>query len=90
MSTTIIWLLLSNLPDLQSLPGVASAKVAVKCDDPKLTIIHVRDGHFIERKTFALDVQNASGESLTDEAVDTHSERRASLQILLIVWLSVT
>jgi hypothetical protein len=66
----MICLLLSNLSDLQSLPGVASAKVAVKCDAPKLTIIHVRDEHFIERMTFALDVQNASGESLTDDEVD--------------------
>jgi len=73
-----------NLPDLQSLPGVASATVAVECDAPKLTIIHVRDWHFIERKTFALDVQDASDEPLTDDEVDTlfaeHRETVAAVQ----------
>ena len=84
MSTTVICLLLSNLPDLQSLPGVASAKVAVKCDDPKLTIIHVRDWHFVDRQSFALDVQDASDEPLTDDEVDTlfaeHRETVAAIQ----------
>jgi hypothetical protein len=39
----------------------------VKCDAPKLTIIHVRDWHFIERRTFALDVRDESDETLSDE-----------------------
>jgi len=37
-------LLLADLPDLKSHPDVASVKVAVECDDPRLTIIHIRDG----------------------------------------------
>jgi len=84
MFDILIACLLSDLPDLQSLPGVASATVAVECDSPKLTIIHIRDWHFIERQSFALDVQDASGEPLTDDEVDKllaeHRETVATIQ----------
>jgi len=52
---------LSDLPDLRSFPGVESVKVAVECPAPKLTIVHVRDWHFIEYAEFKADVEDEVG-----------------------------
>jgi hypothetical protein len=52
---------MSDLPNLKTLPGVESAKVAVECDDPKLTIVHIRDWHFIEYAEFKADVEGEVG-----------------------------
>ena len=70
MTTTVLLLLLADLPDLQAMPGVASVKVTVACNDPKQTIIHVRDWHFVEKKSFIVDVRDESDEDLADAEVD--------------------
>lgn len=49
---------LTDLPDLDSLPGVESAIVVVDCEEPVLTIVHIRDWHFIEYAEFKADVQD--------------------------------
>jgi hypothetical protein len=46
-----------DLPELKALPGVDSVKVAVECDNPELTIVHIRDWHFIEYAEFEADVE---------------------------------
>jgi hypothetical protein len=49
---------MTELPNLKTLSGVESAKVVVECDDPKLTIVHIRDWHFIEYAEFKADVED--------------------------------
>lgn len=56
---------LSDLPELGSFPGVESVKVAVDCDEPKLTLVHIRDWHFIEYTEFKADVQD----QVTDDQI---------------------
>lgn len=60
MATALLAIILSDLPEFERLPGVASARVAAECADLKLTIIHVRDWHCIDRQAFTLDVHDAS------------------------------
>jgi hypothetical protein len=62
MIELILACVLTDLPKLESLPGVESAKIAVKCDDPKLTIVHIRDWHFIEFAEFQAEVQDEIAE----------------------------
>ena len=62
MIELILACVLTELPNLESFPGVESAKVAVKCDDPRLTIVHIRDWHFIEFAEFRADVQDEIAE----------------------------
>lgn len=50
--------LLSDLPNLKRLPGVDSVEIAVKVDDPQLTIIHIRDWHFIDYDAFKAEVED--------------------------------
>lgn len=50
--------MLADLPSLESFPGVESVKVAVECNNPTLTIVHIRDWHFIEYAEFKADVQD--------------------------------
>ncbi|MFT5324870.1 MAG: hypothetical protein ACI8P0_002736 [Planctomycetaceae bacterium] len=59
MFELLIACLLSDLPELEGHPGVASVKFTVECDAPKLTIIHVRDWHLVEKASPA--VTNLSG-----------------------------
>lgn len=49
MLELLIACLMSDLPDLRSLPGVESVEVTVECDDPRLTIIHIRDWHHVDK-----------------------------------------
>jgi hypothetical protein len=71
MITALIACLLSDLPaDLKAMPAVASVRVAVECADPSLTIVHIRDWHFVEKKAFAIDVRDVSDEQLSDNEVD--------------------
>jgi len=53
--------LLSDAPNLESFPGVESVKVAVECENPTLTIVHIRDWHFIEYAEFKADVEDEIG-----------------------------
>ena len=53
--------MLSDLPKLETLPGVESVTVAVDCEDPNLTIVHIRDWHFIEYAEFKADVEGELG-----------------------------
>lgn len=57
---------LTDLPNLDSLPGVESAKVVVDCAEPVLTIVHIRDWHFIEYAEFKADVQD----EVADDQID--------------------
>lgn len=68
MITAILSLL---MPELKSQPDVASVKVAVECDAPKLTIIHIRDWHFVDEERFTLDVRDESDTDLSDDEVST-------------------
>ena len=56
MYSILIACLLTDLPDLKALPDVESVKVAVQCDNPSLTIIHLRDWHFLDYDTFKADI----------------------------------
>lgn len=58
MFELLLTCVLANLPDLKNLPGVESAKVVVACPDPRLTVIHLRDWHFIEFPEFKADVED--------------------------------
>ena len=69
MNPALITLLLAAPPNLPPLPGVASVKTVVQCDNPKLTVIHVRDWHFVDRERFAIDVRDESDTELTDADV---------------------
>ena len=53
--------MLSDLPKLDSFPGVESVKVVVECKEPTLTIVHIRDWHFIEYAEFKADVEDQIG-----------------------------
>lgn len=53
--------MLSDLPKLDSFPGVESVKVVVDCKEPTLTIVHIRDWHFIEYAEFKADVEDEIG-----------------------------
>lgn len=57
VTSALLALVLADLPVLKSLPGVESIKVAVPCENPKLTVIHIRDWHFIEFETFKADIE---------------------------------
>ena len=69
MFELLIACLLSDLPELERLPGVRSVKVVVECDAPKLTIIHVRDWHLVAEAKFAIDVRDESDKPLSDSEV---------------------
>ncbi|MFT4556257.1 MAG: hypothetical protein ACI92S_001599 [Planctomycetaceae bacterium] len=58
---------LMDLPNLDSLPDVESAKVVVDCDEPTLTIVHIRDWHFIEYAEFKAEVQD----EVADDQIET-------------------
>lgn len=59
---------LPDIPDLKRLPGVDSVEVAVQQTDPKLTIIHIRDWHFIEYAAFRADVEDKiSADQIRDQ-----------------------
>lgn len=58
MFEILLTCVLADLPELKTLPGVESAKVVVDCREPRLTIIHVRDWHFIEYAEFKADVED--------------------------------
>ncbi|MDA0284493.1 MAG: hypothetical protein O3B13_03905 [Planctomycetota bacterium] len=61
---------LSDLPDLKTLPGVESAEAVVKCDNPELTIVHVRDWHYIDYAAFKADVEgDIDGALIPDQYV---------------------
>jgi hypothetical protein len=81
MITALIACLLPDIPaELKALPDVASVRVAVECAEPSLTIIHVRDWHFVEKKSFAIDVRDVSDEELSDDEVDElFDEHRAAV-----------
>jgi hypothetical protein len=81
MITAALSLLLADLPELKPHPDVASVKVAVKCDDPKLTIIHIRDWHLVDEERFTLDVRNESDTKLSDDEVSTlFTEHRVTVE----------
>jgi hypothetical protein len=81
MLTAVLSLLLADLPDLKLHPDVASVKVAVECDDPGLTIIHIRDWHFVDEERFTLDVRGESDTKLSDDEVSTlFAEHRVTVE----------
>jgi hypothetical protein len=81
MISAILSLLLADVPDLKSHPDVASVKVAVECDAPKLTIIHIRDWHFVDEERFTLDVRDESDTDLSVDEVSTlFAEHRATVE----------
>jgi len=53
--------MLFDLPNVESFPGVESVKVAVDCEQPTLTIVHILDWHFIEYAEFKADVEDQIG-----------------------------
>lgn len=58
----------ADLPDLKRLPGVDSVEIAVQHTDPKLTIIHIRDWHFIDYAAFKADVADkVSADQIRDQ-----------------------
>lgn len=73
MITAVLSLLLADLPNLKSHKDVASVKVAVECDDPKQTIIHIRDWHLVDEERFTLDVRDESDTELSDDEVTKFS-----------------
>lgn len=62
MFEVLLACLLTDLPSLESLPGVESTKVVVDSAEPALTIVHIRDWHFIEYAEFEADVQGEVAE----------------------------
>jgi hypothetical protein len=81
MITAVLSLLLADLPDLKSRRDVASVKVAVECDNPRLTIIHIRDWHFVDEERFTLDVRDESDTELSDDEVSTlFAEHRVTVE----------
>jgi hypothetical protein len=81
MITAVLSLLLADLPDLKSHPDVASVKVAVECDNPEFTIIHIRDWHFVDEERFTLDVRDESDTELSDDEVSTlFAEHRVTVE----------
>jgi hypothetical protein len=81
MITSVLSLLLAGLPDLKSHNGVASMKVAVECDDSRLTIIHIRDWHFVDKERFTVDVRDESDTEISDDEVSTlFAEHRAIVE----------
>jgi len=81
MITAVLSLLLADLPDLKSHRDVASVKVAVECDNPRLTIIHIRDWHFVDEERFTLDVRDESDTKLSDDEVSTlFAEHRVTVE----------
>ena len=80
MITAVLSLLLADLPNLRSLPGVESVEVVVECKSPRLTIIHVRDWHFVDKQSFALDVRDTSEKPLSDAEIDDlHEDHRTTV-----------
>ena len=81
MLELLITCLLSDLFNLESVPGVALVEVAVKCDDPMLTIIHIRDWHIVDEERFTLDVRDESDTELSDDDVSTlFAEHRVTVE----------
>ena len=81
MLELLIACLMSDLPELEGLPGVASVKIAVECDDPRLTIIHIRDWHFVDEERLTLDVRDESDTELSDDEVSTlFAEHRVTVE----------
>lgn len=66
MFELILTCLLTDLPELKELPGVESVKIDVDREAPQLTIIHVRDWHFIEYAEFKADVEDEVAADLID------------------------
>ncbi len=70
MIPTLFTLILATPPSAFVFPPDVSVKVAVECKTLKLTIIHIRDWHFVDKKRFALDVRDESDKPLSDAEVD--------------------
>lgn len=70
MAILLLPLLIAATPILSSHPDVASVKVAVDCESPKLTIIHICDWHFVDKERFTIDVRDESTTPLSDAEVD--------------------
>ena len=70
MVSTLLILLVSAPPADLKIPQDVRAKVAVECQSPKLTIIHIRDWHFVDKKRFTLDVRDESDKPLSDNEID--------------------
>lgn len=83
MNRALITLLLTAPPHLPPLPVVASVKTVVQCDEPKLTIIHVRDWHFVDRERFAIDVRDESDTELTDaDVAELFEGHRVAVEVI--------
>lgn len=67
MFSTLLTLLITAPPNLANHPDVESVKVAVECDEPRLTIIHIRDWHFLDYDTFKADSENLSPDKLRQQ-----------------------
>ena len=67
MLELLVVCVLSTLPELQEFPGVESARTVVDCDEPKLTIVHVRDWHFIEFAEFRAEVEDEIAPELIND-----------------------
>jgi len=70
MIPTLLTLILATPPNAFEFPANVRIKVAVECDSPKLTILHIRDWHFVDKERFALDVRDESEAELSDADVN--------------------
>lgn len=85
MTTVLISILLADAQPglLQSHPDVARVEVTVQCESPRLTIVHVRDWHFVGKQSFALDVRDESEKPLSDAGIDVlHQEHRRTVAVV--------
>jgi hypothetical protein len=83
MISTLLTLFLTAPPNLPSLPDVASVKTVIQCDNPKLTLIHVRDWHFVDRERFAIDVRDESDTELTDaDVAELFEGHRVAVEVI--------
>jgi len=80
MIPTLLTLLLATPPNAFEFTVDARIKVAVECDSPRLTILHIRDWHFVDKERFALDVRDESEAELSDDGIDDlFEEHRATI-----------
>jgi hypothetical protein len=80
MIPTLLTLILATPPNAFVFPPDVTVKVAVECDSPKLTIIHIRDWHFVDKERFTLDVRDESESELSDDDInELFEEHRATV-----------
>lgn len=83
MIATLLTLILATPPNAFEFPADVRIKIAVECESPKLTIIHIRDWHFVDKERFTLDVRDESEAELSDADVDAlFEEHQATVAVI--------